>query len=512
MNDSEDKYDVLVNERDYYRSAFNILADLVWLKDVDGVFLRCNQKAAQLIGLEIPKIIGKTDYDLFDKDRADYFRKVDIDAMYGKFPIVVREYLNAADGSFKGYFETIKAPMKDESGKVVGVLGVSRDISEITEKQRLLNQKSKMDAIGQLAGGIAHDYNNMLGGILGAAELIKASNEIVSSDNSDLLDMIISTVIKSSNLTSKLLAFSRKGDIEFLVLDAHAIIENSIEILKSSINKNIKIISSLLAENYAILGDNSAIQNSLINLGINASHAMKKGGTLEIITQNLYLDNYYCESTPFDIYPGNFIEIEIRDTGEGIVPENLKRIFEPFFTTNKKGEGTGLGLASVFAMVKDHNGEIRVYSEVDTGTVFHIYLPITLSSVDEQSRDLEIVKGKGIILLVDDEEIIRKTGRASLEYLGYSVLLAKNGSDAFRIYSENVGLIDFVISDMIMPVMNGSELFYKLIKLDSSCRMIIASGFTKDENLGKLKDAGLVGFIRKPFRISEISKIIAKYI
>ena len=512
MNISDEEYRDLVDERNYYRSAFNVLADLVWFKDVDGKFVKCNHKATQLIGLDISEIIGKDDYDLFEKDRADYFRKIDVEAMYGSKPIIVREYLNAADGSFQGYFETIKAPMRDEQGNIIGVLGVARDISEITQKEKLLNQRSKMDAIGQLAGGIAHDFNNMLSGILGASELIKNSNEIKSSKNKKFLDMIITSANRSADLSAKLLVFSRQSEIEFSAVVVHDIIENAVRMLQSTLSKNIKISTSLLAENSVVLGDYSTIQNSLINFGINSSHAMREGGSLEITTQNIYLDKLYCENTQFNITAGDFIQIKIRDTGTGILPENMERIFDPFFTTKEVGEGTGLGLASVFGMVKNHNGEIRVYSEVGVGTVFNVYLPVISTLTAQKKRDIEIIKGVGTILFVDDEEVLRVTGKVILERLGYSVILAQNGSEALEKYRKNRDIIDLVISDMIMPVMNGSELFYKIKEIDSLCRVIIASGFTKDENLVDLKKAGLLGFIHKPYKISELSKIIANNI
>ena len=509
MSITESDYKDLIDERNYYRSAFNLLGDLVWFKDIDGVFVRCNEQTAQLIGLDISEIIGKDDYDLFEKDRADYFRKIDIEAMFGSKPIIVREYLNAADGSFQGYFETIKAPMKDEEGNIIGVLGVARDISEITEKEKLLNQKSKMDAIGQLAGGIAHDFNNMLGAILGASEFIKASNEIVSEKNNKFLDLIISTAARSADLTAKLLAFSRKNETEFSTVLIHDIIEDVIKILQSTINKNTTISYRLMADNCSVLGDVSDLRNSFINLGINASHAMKEGGNIEITTQNVFLDKIYCENSSFNITPGNFIEIAIRDTGIGIPIENIERIFDPFFTTKDQGEGTGLGLASVLGMIKSHNGEIRVYSEVGVGSVFRIYLPLLTSSVTNNNQESKIIKGEGTILLVDDEETLRITGKATLEYLGYTVILASDGREALEVYRKKGRIIDLVISDMIMPVMNGSELFYKLKEIDNSCRMIIASGFTKDENLAELKKSGLLGFVHKPYKLSELSKIVA---
>ena len=227
MNIYEKDYNNIIEERNYYRSAFNTLADLVWLKDIDGVFVKCNKKTSQLIGLEVSEIIGKNDFDLFEKDRAEYFRKIDLEAMYGSKPIIVREYLNAADGSFQGYFETIKSPMKDDLGNITGVLGVARDISEITEKQQLLNQKSKMDAIGQLAGGVAHDFNNMLAGIIGAAQLLKSPKRELDIKSLTYVDMIVKAVDRAAELTTKLLAFGRKTEISSKTININFLTLNS---------------------------------------------------------------------------------------------------------------------------------------------------------------------------------------------------------------------------------------------------------------------------------------------
>ena len=236
---------------------------------------------------------------------------------------------------------------------------------------------------------------------------------------------------------------------------------------------------------------------------------MPDGGKLEIETRNITLDKNYCNASPFDISEGDYIEIKVRDTGCGIPQENLSKIFEPFFTTKKQGEGTGLGLASVFGTIQDHHGAINVYSELGTGTVFHLYLPCSVEVVKKEVHT-EVVsfQGSGQILLVDDEELIRATGKYILKNLGYTVTLAKDGLEAVEIFEKQHSEIDLVIMDMIMPKMNGSDAFWKMKAIDEKCKVIISSGFTKDESLSELKKAGLAGFIQKPFRVAELSALL----
>ncbi|MGL1891465.1 MAG: response regulator [Spirochaetaceae bacterium] len=376
--------------------------------------------------------------------------------------------------------------------------------------QDQLQQSRKMDAIGQLAGGVAHDFNNMLTGIIGAAQLLQ--NPIRNLDEKGLayVEMILDASNRASDLTTKLLAFGRKGKIISTSIDIHTIVDDTLALFNRSIDKKIRISASKNAEQSTVIGDNTALQNSLLNLGINASHAMPDGGELTIETRNIILNNNYCNSSPFDISEGNYIEITIRDTGNGITPDNINKIFEPFFTTKKQGEGTGLGLASVYGTIQDHHGVINVYSEIGIGTVFNLYLPCSDDVVKKNPMEKIVLEGAGQVLLVDDEELVRMTGKYTLEEMGYKVILAENGLEAIDIFEKNFHDIDLVILDMIMPKMNGTEAFEKMKKIDENCKIIISSGFTKDENLNELRKKGLTGFIQKPFRDYELSKLLSE--
>lgn len=382
--------------------------------------------------------------------------------------------------------------------------------TELIEKDALtaqLHQAQKMDAIGQLAGGVAHDFNNMLGGILGAAEMIVEG--CTEEEEKEYLEMIIKAARRSGYLTKQLLAFSRKGAKISSDIDIIEIVEETAAILKRTIDKSIEVTIDNQAKNGHITGDDSLLQNALMNMGINASHAMPNGGTLEFTLSNLFLDSEYCLNSGFDLAHGNYIEIAIRDTGVGISPDVLQRIFEPFFTTKEEGKGTGLGLAAVYGMVQEHHGAITVYSEPGNGTVFHIYLPLSEQVESHESvEDHSIPRGSGTILLIDDEELIRVAARAILTSLGYHVILAENGTEGVKTFKDIVDDVDLIILDMIMPVMGGREAFSKLRQIREDIPIIISSGFAKEEDMLELNTENPSGFLRKPFRKAELSQAV----
>jgi len=243
-------------------------------------------------------------------------------------------------------------------------------------------------------------------------------------------------------------------------------------------------------------------------LCINASHAIEHGGEIHISTENIDLDQSYCNLSTFNIQAGKYYKIEVSDTGMGILPENLERIFDPFFTTKEQGKGTGLGLSAIYGIVQNHLGEILVKSTVGEGTTFSIMLPCSTEKPKEEKDENPVKTGAGTILLVDDEKLNRTFGSEILEHIGYKVLTAESGQESIEIFKEYHEIIDIVIMDMIMPNMNGSEAFSIMKEIDMNCRVIIASGYTQDENIDNLIIEGLSGFINKPYKISEISQLL----
>lgn len=402
--------------------------------------------------------------------------------------------------------------LKTPEGDITGLVVVFRDVTEIVKLRSQLEHNLRMDAIGQLAGGIAHDFNNMLGGILGSSELLQTY--ITGNEKAEKMNkMIVDICKRSSGLTQQLLAFSRKQNIAFSSMDLNKIIEFSTTLLKRTIDRKIEIQTKLSADDSVIVGDATMMESVIINIGINASHAMPSGGKLSFETKNKVLDQKYCTNSPFDLNSGRYLEVVIEDNGHGMSRETLSHIFEPFYTTKIKRKGVGLGLSAVYGIIKQHKGEIRVYSEVNKGTSFLLLLPLSNMGYDKISQKDFAPKNaskKSKILFADDEEIIRLTGKEILESLGYSVLTAKNGQEAFNYFQKDSKAIDLVILDMIMPVMNGRESFEKMKEISPDIPVILASGFSKSEDVQSMINQGLCHFISKPYTMIELSNLIYK--
>ena len=497
-----------------YRYLFENSTDALIISSLEGKFIDCNSATYKLFGIKEDKkeLILSEAHNFSPKYQHDGTLSSIKAAQMIKLAIEKgRNFFNWTHQKLDGKtFEATVLLSTIEMGENSIILSTIRDVSEELLAKERKAQSQKMDAIGQLAGGVAHDFNNMLAGIMGAAQLLQYSQRNIDKKGLEFVDMIIKSSQRAADLTAKLLAFGRKGKVTSTIIDLHKIIDDTVTLFERTIDKKITILSSKEAKICTVVGDNSALQNALLNLGINASHAMLNGGELLIKTRNILLNENYCENSPFKIEPGEFVEIEVRDTGTGMSPSTLSKIFEPFFTTKKSGKGTGLGLASVYGTIQDHHGVITVYSELNKGTSFHILLPCSQNEIIAEVDNKVVLSGSGQILMVDDEELIRATGKYTLEEMGYKVLLAKDGFEAVKIFREKYSEIDLVIMDMIMPEMNGSEAFYKMKEIDENCKVIISSGFTKDENLNELKKAGLLGFIQKPFRDFELSKLISK--
>jgi CheY-like chemotaxis protein len=362
-----------------------------------------------------------------------------------------------------------------------------------------------MDAVGKLAGGIAHDFNNVLGGIMGAAELLFME----AGDNprqKKFLNIILDSSHRATDLIKKLLTFGRQKPLSTVPVDVHNAVHEAIALLECSIDKKVRIEQQLQAPHSIVNGDLSQLQTVFINLGINASHAMPDGGTLSFSSSCLQLDEIAAHA--HELEPGPYIKIQVRDTGIGISPENISRIFEPFFTTKPSGKGTGLGLAVSFGIIRQHLGAISVYSEPGNGAVFNILLPLSNLQCHEKDTNEAIHHGKGTILVIDDEKIIRETAADILRHFGYEVITAasaRDGIEAFKADRQNIRL---VLLDMIMPEMNGRECFERLQSICPDVKVVLASGFSKEEDIEMMQEKGLCGFIHKPYSLRELSHLL----
>lgn len=498
------------------RITLDSIADGVITTDIEGRISRMNRVAVELTGWPFEKACGKVLLDGIKlMDSSGNFpldSPISVVLETGEAMHMLRDAIMITAAGNKYVVSTACSPVCNPDQTMVGAVFAFRDITEQSRIEEQLRQSQKMDALGQLAGGVAHDFNNMLAAMMGAAELLNVRLP-KEDDNRPFVKMIIDSAEKAAGLTDKLLSFSRKGKLLSTAINVHESIADVVALLQRSIDKRVEIEQNLDAEVATIVGDPSQIQSMLINLGVNAGHAMPDGGTLTISTQNIAFESEYYLDSNFKLNPGNYLEIRVADTGTGIEPDVLDRIFEPFFTTKGVGEGTGLGLAAVYGAVKGHHGGVMVHSQLGEGTIFYLFLPVE-SNIEVQPRvNMEYLrKGSGTILVVDDESIIRLTAKHTLRDMGYDVILAENGRDALAIYEVNREKIDLVILDMVMPKMNGEQTFRAIRELDPDAKVIMASGFTEETEVLRLKKDGLLSFIKKPYRRIDLNRILTDLI
>jgi CheY-like chemotaxis protein len=326
--------------------------------------------------------------------------------------------------------------------------------------------------------------------------------------NDEYIQGIENAVMNAANLTNQLLGFARKGKYTLRQTSLNTIVESSTKMFTRT-RKEIVTHKKLQNDLWSVKVDPGQIEQVLINLYLNAWHAMPDGGDIYIQTENIYLSDEYCK--PFEVPQGNYVKVSVTDTGVGIDPKFIERIFEPFFTTKDVGKGTGLGLASAYGIIKNHNGIIRVYSEINHGTTFNIYLPASdLEEVKDVEIRTEMVKGNEAILLVDDEEGTIQVEKLMLRKLGYQVVPALSGKEAIALYKEKMVDFDLVALDMIMPEMNGKDTYDALKKINPEVKVLLVSGYSLNKQIEELMDKGCNGFIQKPFDILQLSQKLRK--
>lgn len=371
-----------------------------------------------------------------------------------------------------------------------------------------LSQNQKMDTIGRLAGGVAHDFNNMLAGINGAAEMLETK---LGADHPlrHYTDIILKACKRAANLTSELLVFSRNKGTSCEDMDLHECIEESINLLKPGIGKKIAIRKSLRASEHFVNGNHDMIQNMILNLGINARDAMVEGGTITIKTRSVELTGRKIQKTTHKIEPGKFVELIIKDVGPGIPDDIKNKIFDPFFTTKEVGKGTGLGLPAVYGIVSEHNATMKLETSAK-GTTFHIYFPVVAGKQKKQKREGKIKEIKAKILIVDDESLLLELLKDMLDAVGAEVVSTSKPTEAIEIYKKHQD-IDVVMLDVIMPAKNGFEVYDELKKINPEVRVVFMSGYTNDSKINHMvKNQKNIEFIRKPYMMKEITAKVSK--
>lgn len=509
INNRKRAYERLREQDEKYRTIIENIEEGLFEVDLTGKFTFFNNS--------VSKILGYSPQEMLGMDNRNYTSPNHAKKMFD----IMNKVYTTGEPSRVTDFEVIRKDgttvtvemnaylMRDQEGNPGGFRGVVRDVSERLvaerEKRKLeiqLQQAQKMEAIGNLAGGIAHDFNNILMGMQGNTSLMLLNIDQKHA-HYDKLRSIENYIENGAALTRQLLGFARGGKYEVKATDLNGLIQKTARMFGRT-KKEIKIHTSQLREIWNVEVDQSQIEQVLLNIFVNAWHAMPDGGDLHLMTENIIIDDDFDK--PFQTEPGKYVKISIIDTGVGMDKNTQQRIFEPFFTTKGLGRGTGLGLASAYGIVKNHGGFIDVFSEPGDGATFSIYLPASEKEVIEEADSLEkVLKGTETVLLVDDEQMIIDVGQEILKTLGYKVLLAMSGKDALEIYEDKKGSIAMVILDMIMPGMGGGETYDNLKLIDPDIKVLLSSGYSISGQAAEILERGCDGFIQKPFKLRQLS-------
>ena len=488
----------LVESHSLLNAVVEGTSDAVFVKDLQGRYLMINSAGARFLGKTVDEVIGKDDRELFTPDTARAIMERDRQVMTSGQSSTVEETATAA-GVTRTYLAT-KVAHRDPNGKIIGLIGISHDITELKRLEEQFRQAQKMEAVGRLAGGVAHDFNNLLTVINGYAGILFA--DLPPDDPKREITAEIRTAgERAANLTRQLLAFSRQQVLQPQVVNLNTLLDELRKLLGRLIGEDIEL--GLVPDPDLGLAkvDPGQFEQAVINLAVNARDAMPQGGHLLIETHNATLDAHYAKSHP-DVKPGRYVRVVIRDSGSGMDEATKARIFEPFFTTKGPGKGTGLGLAMVYGFVKQSGGHVDVQSELGRGTTFTVYLPRTdetLASSRSSPHLFKSPKGTETILLVEDADAVRNLLRVVLQSNGYTVLEARDGPEAAAVAQKHPGPIDLLLTDLVMPRMSGRLLADLVSKTRPGIRVLMMSGYTDEAVLHHGVLEGDVAFLQKPF-------------
>ena len=514
ITDGKQTKEALRKSEEKYRSVLENIEEGYYETDLAGNFTFFNASLCRIFGYSENQLMGMNYKKNIDKETGD--------KLYGVFnkvyktgtPVKGFEHeVSWKDGS-KSFVEISVSLLRDGGDKPMGFRGITRDITErkLAEKEnkRLeahLQYAQRMESIGTLAGGIAHNFNNLLMGIMGYASLILLETD-PDHPNHKRLKNIEKQIKSGSKLTSQLLGYAREGSYEVRPISLNQLVKETSDTFGMT-KKEITVHQELSENLYGIKADQGQIEQVLLNLYVNAADAMPGGGDLFLKTINI--GDKDITGKPYKVKSGNYVLLTVRDTGVGMDKEAKNRVFEPFFTTKGLASGTGLGMASAYGIIKAHEGYIDVDSKKGQGTTFNIYLPATEKLIKEKKAlSHEVVKGNGTVLLVDDEEMVLDAGQEMLEYLGYEVLLAGDGKKAVELYRKNQNKIDMVLLDMVMPVMGGGETFDRIKEINTNVKVLLSSGYSLEGEAKEILKRGCDAFIQKPYKPEDLSQKIGE--
>ena len=498
----------LRKQTEVLESILHSMGDGVFVVDQTGTFVVFNEAAGRLYG-SIPQHVDVKEWaasrGLCQPDMVTPFPAEEMPlsrAMRGESVDNVEMFISRQDAPPGVRVSANARPLKDREGRVLGAVVVLRDITRQHQLEEHLRQSQRMESIGKLAGGVAHDFNNLLTAILGYASLL-LDNLPAGSDAHRDAEQIQKASERAAELTRQLLAFSRKQILQARVVDINAILLGMEPMLHRLIGEDIKLYAHPAASLAKVKADPTQVEQIILNLVINARDAMPRGGTLTIETANVVLDQSQVESH-LDVSPGPYVMLSVSDSGCGMDPETKARIFEPFFTTKPPGQGTGMGLATVYGIVKQSGGHVWVYSELGEGTSLKIYLPQSEQGdrklgMASTPSPVSAATGSETVLIVEDEQSVRDLAGSVLEKRGYTVLAASDGEEALHLSKAHAGDIQLVITDAIMPGMRGHELAEVMRTLRPQIKVLFISGYTDDAAIHQGVLAEGIQFLQKPF-------------
>jgi two-component system cell cycle sensor histidine kinase/response regulator CckA len=510
INLKVEKYQAEKNLRESenrFRTIFETAEDAIFMKNSNLKYILINPSAKRLFGLSASQMIGRKNEELFKNSAIKRLRQIDIRVLSGE---IIREEFTRQSKSGLMTYHTISVPIMNGAGRVAGICGIARDITEKLDLEAQLIQAQKMEAIGTLAGGIAHDFNNILGAIGGYAEL--AQFDIPESGTTRAhLDEIIKATKRASGLVKQILAFSRQDTIEAKPMHLIPIVKECLQLIRATLPSTIEIHQNIESYPDLVIASSTQIHQLMMNLAANAAHAMAKtGGTLSVKLENIDLDSTMSAEYG-QLKPGPYVTLTVQDTGHGMDETIKNRIFDPYFTTKEKGVGTGLGLSLVHGIVNKIGGEIAVESELGKGATFRVYLPRIDTGAVEKTKPLDpIHEGRECILFVDDEEVLVDIGQKMLEKLGYKVIARTSPLEALEAFRAQANKIDLVISDLTMPNMTGDILARELMRLKPDIPIIVCSGFSEQINEQNARSMGIREFVMKPLVMRKLADTIRK--
>ncbi|MCF4967450.1 hybrid sensor histidine kinase/response regulator [Nostoc sp. CMAA1605] len=487
-------------------ALLDIAKDAIFVQNLAGQILFWNQAAELLYGWEKAAAIGKKTHELWQETNLQLLNTALEDLKKNHY---WEGELNQKTKTGKNIIVESRWTLVNEFGEQTeSILVVNTEITEKKQLEAQFLRAQRLESIGTLASGIAHDLNNVLAPILMTAQLLES--QIQDERSLRLLPILISNAKRGANLVKQVLSFTRglEGDRTLLQL-RHLILEVQ-QIIKETFPKSIEVATKILPNLWTVSADATQIHQVLMNLCVNARDAMPNGGILQIAAENFFIDENYARMN-LDAKVGSYVMVTVTDTGSGISPEILDRIFEPFFTTKEINQGTGLGLSTVLGIIKSHGGFINVTTEIAKGSQFKIYLPAQEAKETLEEIEAESPLGNGeLILVVDDEDAIRNITKTSLESHNYKAITASDGIEAIALYAEYQSEISLVLTDMVMPSMDGLTTIRTLQKINPGVKIIAVSGLATSDKVSAAHNIGIQAFLAKPYTASQLLQTISR--